>query len=162
MKLLSTAASLLFAFSTSALADHAVDNAREIARASYRAADAAEQLENEAYRDADFGRDPVFEDHRHDSLLRLAQDAQRLHISLSDLFRSARNAGGIREEEHATPEDHRGDDIRREFDRAQSDFYALQRTYYDLRPYSISNRIHLIYNSVERTFADLQWYVHGR
>lgn len=158
MKLLSIAASLVLSLSTAAFADHSVDNAPEIARASYRAAESAEMLEQEAFRDA---RGGVFEDHRRDSLLELAQDARRLHLSLSDLYRAARDSfGGF--EAVVTPEDHRGDRIRSEFARAEADFRDLQQTYYSLNGYSISNRIHSIYNSVEGTFANLQWLVYGR
>jgi hypothetical protein len=160
MRLLSIALPAVLVLATPALADHAVDNCQEIARASYRAADTAEALEEHAFRDA--GRDRDLEDHRHETLLRLGQDARQLHLSLSNLYRSARSAFGGRVLEDATPFDHRGDTIREDFDRAQWDFRQLQRTYFDLSPYSIDRHIHNLYDEVDRTFTNLQWLVHGR
>jgi hypothetical protein len=166
MKILSILLTSLF-FSVPAFADHAVDNAAETARASYRAADDAEALAYAANRDAGWHRDGIIEsvdvesgvtpeDHRSDTLRSVARVADRLHYALSDLYRSARYASG-----GFGPEDHRGDRIRDDFSKSQSYFYELQRTYRNLSPYQYNRRIDSLYRSMEYTFSRLAWTVQG-
>lgn len=167
MKLLLTLTSVL-ALSVPALADHAVDNAADTARAAYRAADDAENLAWYANRDAG----PIHidtdepgselelavtpEDHRGDTLRQLGQSANSLHYSLSDLYRAARAASG-----GFGPQDHRGDDIRDAFRTTQYHFNRLQQSYRNLSRYRYNRNIDQLYRSVEYSFSRLQWTVLG-
>lgn len=153
----------LFFLTGTALADHAVDNAAETARASYRAADDAELLASLANRDAgwiyeriDLENSAVPEDHRHDTLRQLARAADRLHYSLSDLYRAARYASG-----GFGPEDHRGDRIRAEYFRAQQDFWEVQRAHRGLQGYRYNNQINRVYYGLEVSMQRLAWTVNG-
>lgn len=166
MKLFLTLASVL-ALSVPALADHAVDNASETARAAYRAADDAENLSWYASRDAgpihnddepgdDLESGSTPDDHRGDSLRQLGQIATSLHYSLSDLYRAARFGGG-----GFGPQDHRGDNIRNSFRTSQYQFYQLQQTYRNLSSYQYNRQIDTLYRAVEYSFSRLQWTVLG-
>jgi hypothetical protein len=136
-----------------ALADHAAGNAREIARAAYRAADAAEALAAEAYREAQWGGS---RDHRPDTLRRFAEEANALHYTLSALYRAAIRAPGP-----FGARDHSGDGIRFEFERVRRDFYQLGQSYHELRVYQLSPRLSDLYRSVYDTYTRLEWLVYG-
>ncbi len=170
MKLLATFVSILV-LSVPALADHAVENASATARSAYRAADDAESLASAANRDAggwdrwdsatkstsDVESDNVPNDHRRDTLRELGRIAHSLHYSLSDLYRTARNAtDGIQ------PEDHRGDRIRDAFRLSQSQFVQLSNSYRNLSRYQYSPYIDQLYRSVQASFSSLEWTVYGR
>jgi hypothetical protein len=141
-----------------AFADHAVNNARETARAAYRAADAAENLADAAYSEIRFGGGGGVRDHRHDNLEELAEAGNALHFSLSDLYRTARAADGP----WRGNRDHRGDDIRSAFERVRYDFYRAAQAYDELDRYSISPRIHQLYQQVSDTYSRLEWTVGGQ
>lgn len=157
----------VMALAMPALADHAVDNASETARLSYRSADDAEALASAANRDSGWRNDgdepgddlesnvtPL--DHRSDTLRELARSANSLHYSLSDLYRAARVVSG-----GFGPQDHRGDRIREAYRVSQNQFYQLQSTYRNLSRYRYSRSIDQYYRAVEYSFSRLAWTVGG-
>ena len=181
MKLISLFATVLFA--VPALADHAVDNASAIARSAYQLADAAEALEHDARGElgghihggavdnlavADRDGGITIQDHREDNLRGLSTVARRLHLSASHLYRTAnRISGGWNypnggNDDHVTPQDHRGDQLRDSYARVSSDFRTLNRYWQQLQRYRLSHQIQRDYRWIQREMNSLNYSVYGR
>ena len=160
---------------TTAMADHASDNAPAIARLAYQVADNSEELayiansgnrrgpnfESVELESSVFAENhddgPVLEDHRHDTLRTLARAANRMHYAASDLYRSARRAGG-RRPGGIHHEDHAGDRIRADFRRVQQQWRQVSRSYRDLARYGYNYRITRVYNSLRYSMRNLNRY----
>ena len=162
---LMTAGSMLSA--APAFADHASDNAAEIARLAYRLASTAENLEQASERDAggwdDFRIESTAErgaigvlDHRRDNLQQLYRTSRSLHLSASDLYRSSRGRFGPN-----SPQDHRGDAIRGSYARVRQDLDQVRYVYDRLRG-QCSQQVAYLVGDVLRAYDDLEWAVYGR
>lgn len=141
MKLLSLIAAVTL--STTAMAnnrDHTGSgDPRQIARASYRAADDAEQLARQARYSC------------HNSY-ELASAANSLHYAVSDLYRAARRMSGGRVRD---ARDHNHDEIAALFRYVESSYYQVHRAY-DYAGYNCGYDVRRAYQSLQWDFSHLE------